>query len=110
MLNSMQPWRMALERFVAELRVLYGERLQQVILYGSRARGDAEPEADIDTLVVLHPLTDFWQEFDHISPIANRISLEFDVVISALPVEAEEFQHRQSPLLINCRREGVAVG
>ncbi len=109
-MNAIEPWRLALERFVEELRTLYGARLRQVMLYGSRARGDAESDADIDTLVVLESLNDFWQEFDCISPIANRICLEFGVVISALPVDAEELQRGQIPLFINCRREGVAVG
>ena len=31
----------------------FADRLQQVVLYGSRARGDAHHESDIDVLVVL---------------------------------------------------------
>jgi predicted nucleotidyltransferase len=42
---------------LAELRcrfeALYGERLVQMILFGSQARGDAEPGSDIDVLIVL---------------------------------------------------------
>ncbi|MEG4505403.1 nucleotidyltransferase domain-containing protein [Microcoleus sp. F6_B4] len=32
---------------------LYGDRLTQMVLYGSQARGDARPDSDIDILVVL---------------------------------------------------------
>ena len=32
---------------------LYGDRLTQMVLYGSPARGDAHPDSDIDVLVVL---------------------------------------------------------
>jgi len=32
---------------------LYGERLVRMVLFGSQARGDAEPGSDIDVLVVL---------------------------------------------------------
>lgn len=101
---------MALNSFVEELRAVYGCRLQQVVLYGSRARGDAGAEADIDTLVILDSVKDFWEEFGRISSIASRLSLEFDVLISALPVDADKFLHGETPLLINSRREGVAVG
>src|SRR5258705_11143638 len=37
------PWRISLNRFVTGVRAAYGDRLQRVVLYGSRARGDAEP-------------------------------------------------------------------
>ena len=90
--------------FVEELRAAYGSRLQQVILYGSRARGDADADADIDTLVILDSLEDFREEFARISSFASRISLEFDVLISALPVGAEKFMHDETPLLISSRR------
>ena len=46
-----------LKTILAELRsrfeALYGDRLVKLILYGSQARGDAEPDSDIDVLVVL---------------------------------------------------------
>jgi predicted nucleotidyltransferase len=32
--------------------VLYSERLVRMVLFGSQARGDAQPEPDIDVLVV----------------------------------------------------------
>ena len=34
-------------------RDAFGDRLHQLVLYGSYARGDATPESDIDVLVVL---------------------------------------------------------
>ena len=36
----------------SRLESLYGDRLVKLILYGSQARGDAEPDSDIDVLVV----------------------------------------------------------
>ena len=34
-----------LKRFRATLDEIYGQRLERVVLYGSRARGDARPES-----------------------------------------------------------------
>ncbi len=36
----------------------FGARLQSLRLFGSRARGDAEPDADVDVSVVVAGLTD----------------------------------------------------
>lgn len=36
----------------------FGERLRSMTLFGSRARGDAEPDSDIDVLVVVDDLTE----------------------------------------------------
>lgn len=102
-------WREALDHFVRDLRDLYGDRMETVVLYGSRARGDAEESSDIDTLVVLDPCEGFWTEFERVSPIASRVSLEHDVVLSAIPVDARELRDSNSPLFLNVRREGVSL-
>ena len=36
-----------------QLEAVYGSRLVKLVLFGSQARGDAEPGSDIDVLVVL---------------------------------------------------------
>ena len=102
-------WHVALDRFVEGMRQVYAERLDRVVLYGSRARGEAVNGSDIDTLVVLDRCDDFWAEFDRIKEIASDVSLEHDVVVSALPVDREQFDHGQRPLLVNARREGRTV-
>jgi predicted nucleotidyltransferase len=52
--------RAALERLASAVRGLLGERLDRILLFGSRARGDAEPDSDIDVLVLTRgdPLPD----------------------------------------------------
>ena len=46
-----------LRSLLTELRsrfeALYGPRLARLVLFGSKARGDAEPGSDIDVLMVL---------------------------------------------------------
>ena len=54
-MNSQLPTniRTILKKLKNELIQIYGERLDHIILYGSRARGDARDDSDIDILIVL---------------------------------------------------------
>ena len=45
-------------RFRAALNEAYGPRLERVVLYGSRARGDAVPDSDYDVAVFLRDMPD----------------------------------------------------
>ena len=47
-----------LGRFAAALRERFGERLCEVVLFGSRARGDAHEDSDVDVLVVIEGLSE----------------------------------------------------
>jgi predicted nucleotidyltransferase len=102
-----------LGNLLAELRrrfeALYGPRLVRLMLYGSQARGDAEPGSDIDVLVVLEGRVQPGEEIRRVGGITAGISLENNVVISCAFVSAERFELEKSPLLMNVRREGVPV-
>ena len=69
-----------------DLEDLYRDRLKAVVLFGSRARGDAHPESDIDLLVVLDQVDSRWQELSRMSDVLWRHSLEHDVVVTEIPV------------------------
>lgn len=45
------------QKFASEVRDHFGDRLREIRLYGSAARGDWTPESDIDVLVLLDHLT-----------------------------------------------------
>lgn len=103
------PWRAALQRFVEGVRAAYGSRLVRVVLYGSRARGDAELDSDVDALVVLDECEEFWPEQRRIGDIAIAASEGAETIVSAMPIGRHDFEERQSPLLLNVRREGVEI-
>jgi uncharacterized protein len=102
-----------LDRILKELRqaleVLYGERLSGLYLFGSYARGEAEPGSDIDVAVVLAGDVDPFHEIDvTIAPVSD-LSLDNDTVVSLMFVSASDYVGRWTPFLANLRREGLAV-
>jgi predicted nucleotidyltransferase len=86
---------------------LYGDRLEQLILYGSQARGDATIDSDIDVLVVLNGVVNSADEITRTGHLTAALSLDYSVVISCVFIAADRYLTEQSPLLLNVRREGV---
>lgn len=91
------------------LTELYGARLQKLVLYGSFARGDATSGSDLDLIVVLDHFVSVGKEISTMSELLSALSLKNGITISALPVQASEYEHQNSPLLRNVRSEGMIV-
>ena len=97
-------------RAVAEdLSDLYGNRLRRVVLFGSWARGDAQPESDVDLLVVLDEVRSRRRELARMSDVLWRHSLEHDTVVTEIPVSEREYLESDEPLLVRARAEGLTV-
>lgn len=47
-----------LTRFKIARETIYGDRVERVVLFGSRARGDAHPDSDYDIAVFLKNIPD----------------------------------------------------
>lgn len=77
-------------------------------VFGSRARGQAAPEADLDVFVEVEAITPQLRE--RISEIAWEVGFERDRVISTIVITREELEHGAmgaNPLMLNIEREGV---
>lgn len=98
-----------LKKLKAELLRIYGEQIDSIILYGSQARGDAREDSDIDVLLILKDDFNYLEMLKRSDDQVVSISLENDVVISRAFVSKKEYKEKQSPFLINVRREGVVV-
>jgi len=96
-----------LDQLYNRLKTIYEDRLINMFLYGSRARGDADPESDVDVLVVLKGEVSPCEEINRTIKDVADISLENDIVISCVFVSEDQFENENSSFLLNVHREGI---
>jgi predicted nucleotidyltransferase len=102
--------KVALEAVVVALHHLYGPRLRRLILYGSKARGDATPESDIDILALIEDVNSRFEERRRINAVVVPIALKHNVLVSVLPVDAEFYESATiHPFYRNVRAEGILL-
>jgi len=95
-------------RFAKKLREELGE--VEAIIYGSRARGESDPETDLDVCVVVEKLKR--EVRDKVFTIAWEISLEEGIVMTPLIFDKHEWENSpiiESPIYKNILREGTRV-
>lgn len=93
-----------------DLRDLFGERLREVRMFGSSARGDEHPESDLDLLVVLSGRIAFWTDRARMDDVLWRHTLSSGIVVSALPVSDDDTAGARKPAVARALAEGVTVG
>jgi predicted nucleotidyltransferase len=98
-----------LSELIAGLSRLLGDRLAGAVLYGSQARGDANPDSDIDVLIVVQGNFDYFSMVEETGPITADLSLENDTVIALAFVSEEDYMNRHTPFLMNIRREAISI-
>lgn len=94
-----------LRRVREALDAMYGERLERVVLFGSRARGDARPDSDYDVAVFLRDIGDYWKERMRLADLRTEIMREMDVFLEAQPFAVDQAMQRTA-LQHEIRRDG----
>jgi len=94
-----------LAQFRAALVDIYGDRLDRVVLFGSRARGDEREDSDYDVAVFLKSLSDRWAELDRLAKLRVSFIDDTGAFFDAKPYSSAAYQER-SPLMHEIREEG----
>ena len=88
---------------------IYGERIKQVILYGSQVRGETTKDSDIDILVVVDESLNPFEVRKSLSDLLFDIVLEEGELVSVIAVPEHFFKNYNSPFLLNVKKEGVTA-
>ena len=98
-----------LHEYRAGLAAKLGDALEEVILYGSQARGDALAGSDVDVLCVMRTPFDYRDLMARTSDLTATLSLEHDLILSRTFATRHDYETRQLPFLMNVRKEGVRL-
>ena len=100
----------ALEKYCERTRSLYGDRIHEMILFGSRVRGEGHEESDLDVAVII--TTEDSNLSRELYDIATELWLETEIKISPLVFSIKEYKlllQMKKGIAVAIHKEGVAV-
>ena len=95
-----------------DMQNVLGDKLHQIILYGSYARGDYNNESDIDMMVLADVSeTELKNYRKQVNRVASKIGLNHDIMITITLKDKQSFDSHQelSPFYRNMANEGVSI-
>jgi uncharacterized protein len=103
--------RQALDDYVAAVRRHYGLRLVDILLFGSRARGEGRPDSDADVAVILEDGSwQFWDEKWALAGLAYDVLLTHGLFIQSWPIPRSGWEspasYSKRDLLDEIRKDG----
>jgi predicted nucleotidyltransferase len=107
--------RAELGRFISALHTHYSSRLHGVLVFGSRARGDARPDSDIDLAVILRgEVSDYWDEKLLPADLSLDALLHADLLIQSFPISLDQWEapetHVNPAFVARAKKDAVSVG
>ena len=94
-------------------KVVYGEDIVEIMLYGSYARGNSTEDSDIDIVALVHgSREDLQAKLKKIWDMSAELGLENDIIVSPMVVPYDEFvKYKQTlPYYRNIAEEGKKIG
>ncbi|MGQ4876378.1 MAG: nucleotidyltransferase domain-containing protein [Promethearchaeia archaeon] len=88
---------------------VYGDKIREVILYGSHVRGEATKDSDIDILVLIDDSINPFDVRKYLSDLLFDILLENGELISVVVLHENFFKKFNYPFMLNVKKEGIKV-
>ncbi|QDA31283.1 nucleotidyltransferase domain-containing protein [Thermococcus indicus] len=85
-----------------KIRDAFGDRVEEVIIFGSRARGDFKEDSDLDILVILKDEVKP-EDWEIIAELSANMTLELGVSVMIVP------HIKRDSLYRTAKSEGIAV-
>ena len=85
---------------------IYGDKLKELYLYGSYARGDYRQSSDVDVMILLSDFKNYWEEINRTSELIQKVSLDHNILVSRIFITEEKWNRSDTPLLENIHHEG----
>lgn len=108
--NLVDDEQTAIRLLLEKLIERFPDEVQQVILFGSKARGDFNADSDTDVLVLVKNET--WDLRNSIWTLAARIELDYDVLFNAQVIGVDRWNQMSLERFSLCRnveKEGVTL-
>ncbi len=93
-------------------KMVYGDQLVKIVLYGSYARGDHQEDSDIDVVAIVHgERVHLQQQLKKVWDISSDLELEYGTIVSPTVIPSEEFEQYKNilPYYRNIMTEGVDI-
>lgn len=99
-------------KFAQTMKVLFGSKLNKIIVYGSYARGDYGKNSDVDIMILVDlPEAEIKKFENRVYDVAFEIEMDTGVNISPVIKNREQFEYWEDtlPYYKNVRKEGVTI-
>lgn len=101
-----------MQEFAHSMRLLFGDSLSHIVVYGSYARGDYTDNSDVDVMILVRiPESRIREYTDKVADCAFEYLMKYGVDISPVVKNEEHFEYWKDnlPYYRNVRNEGVEI-
>ena len=79
-----------IEEFKRRVEARFPGELIRLVIFGSKVRGEATPESDVDLLAVIQ--SENWRLWDEIRGVGYALELEHEVVLSIQVISRNHYE------------------